>query len=392
MSDLEIGMIKEDEIEEFASLVHQIFPWYMGSSLEKRIQWIKNLGQENIIVGKENKRVVSGLALIHMGQWFGGSRVPVAGIAAMGVSPEQRGRKLGYSLLRHVLEKLHSDNIPLALLYPSTLGFYRTAGFEASGTKVTYEAYPSSIRVEHGSGVMIAVQGDAYDEIHRIYAIRAKANSGNLDRPTVLWKKILEPENKETYRYLIKNSDQVEGYIIYSQEKGGSTIRIHDVTTLTMRSALRLLTFLSDHRAQCERVIWSGAPQGPLGHLLSERRRCKVLGSAEWAVRIVDVVDAITYRGYPNGLEAELHFEIVDNLLSWNNGRLILTVSKGKPTMRKGGKGKFRVDARGLSALYTGYLTPHELQVLGHIEAERDDIDISQLIFCGNRPWMSDFF
>jgi len=170
------------------------------------------------------------------------------------------------------------------------------------------------------------------------------------------------------------------------------SIQIHDITALTKRAGLRLLTFLSNHRSIWKSIVWNGAPQDFLVHLLPEQRNCKILTSVDWTIRIIDAISALSYRGYPKELRTELHFEVIDNLLPWNNSRFIFSISDGKPNIGKGGKGKFRIDIRGLSALYTGHLTPYELRVLGYIEAEDDDIQISQLIFGENRPWMSDYF
>jgi len=82
---LEIRTIKEKEIKEFGSLLFQIFPNYFQSSLENCIQWITSLGKQNIIIARKNRKIVGGLTLIRMGQWFGGSVVPVNGIAVAGV-------------------------------------------------------------------------------------------------------------------------------------------------------------------------------------------------------------------------------------------------------------------------------------------------------------------
>ena len=78
-------------------------------------------------------------------------------------------------------------------------------------------------------------------------------------------------------------------------------------------------------------------------------------------LRIIDVVGALSKRGYPMGLDAELHLEVSDRAIASNNGKFCLRVSQGRGEVTKGGKGEFQLDVRGLAPLYTGLFTPIQL-------------------------------
>ena len=139
-------------------------------------------------------------------------------------------------------------------------------------------------------------------------------------------------------------------------------------------------------------AIVTGAGRG-LGRLYAlAEQDVKVPLRLDWVVRIVDVEKALTQRGYPLGLNAEVHLEVQDGQLPWNDGRFLLRLEDGRPTVIRGGEGRLKLDGRTLATLYTGYLTPVELRVAGRLEGSDSDLALAQLAFSGPRPWMPDIF
>src|SRR5262245_41049785 len=101
--------------------------------------WMGLLGVGNVRAVRVEGRVVAGLGLIWMGQWFGGVSVPMVGVTAVGVAPEQRGRGVGIGMLEAMLSEVRAAGVPLSALYPATQTFYQRAGYERAGQRVTYE-------------------------------------------------------------------------------------------------------------------------------------------------------------------------------------------------------------------------------------------------------------
>ncbi len=109
-------------------------------------------------------------------------------------------------------------------------------------------------------------------------------------------------------------------------------------------------------------------------------------------LRVIDVSTALEKRGYPLGMETELHLEVRDNLLPENNGKFVLAVASGRGEVTRGGKGELQLDVRGLAPLYTGLFTPLQLQLTGQMEATQIAKLSATQIFAGSQPWMPDFF
>ena len=179
--------------------------------------------------------------------------------------------------------------------------------------------------------------------------------------------------------------------MVFQQSRGADHIRVRDVTLTTRDAAIQLLRFFSDHRSIIDTFSWNGGPNDPIAFLHTEED-AEPIRTEPWMVRVVDVEKALEARGYPANLEGELHLQVEDNLLPWNNDRFQMTVSGGNGEVRKGGEGRLRIGVSGLAAMYTGHMTASELQMVGAVEGTDQQIDMANLIFSGPRPWMPDQF
>lgn len=119
--------------------------------------------------------------------------------------------------------------------------------------------------------------------------------------------------------------------------------------------------------------------------------QAKISYSKRWMLRIVDV-STLEKRGYPQGIEAELHLEIRDDLLAENNGRFVLTVANYSGEVTKGGKGELQIEISSLSPLYTGLFTPYQLQLTGQLQLTETARSLATQMLAGSSPWMPDFF
>jgi predicted acetyltransferase len=109
-------------------------------------------------------------------------------------------------------------------------------------------------------------------------------------------------------------------------------------------------------------------------------------------LRIVDVAGALSRRGYPPGLQAELHLDVHDDLLTHNTGRWQLSVAEGRAEVRPGGAGRIKLGIRELAALYTGHLSPAALQFSGALSGSDEDLALLALVFSGEPPRLTDPF
>jgi predicted acetyltransferase len=392
----EFGTISNSqEAQQLGQILSQCFNFPISLSQ----QYFDRLGLENFRFIRQGNQILGGLAIYWMGQWFGGQSIPMAGLAAVGIAPENRGSGVAAELLTQTLQQFYADGVPLSALYASTSALYRKVGYEQAGNSCIFSVPTRSIKLSQPlpSNRSLPVQRVELTDLkifHDLYRQQAKANNGNLDRNSVIWERIVKPpEDEVVHAYLIGLDSQPEGYVIFHQTQGerGYNLRVLDWVTLTPTAARRLWTFFADHRSLAEEVRWKDAVVNPFVSLLAEQSyRIKHL--ERWLVRIVNVAKALSLRGYPAGVEAELHLEVQDNLLPENNGKFVLTVSQGRGEVTKGGRGELQLDIRGLTPLFTSLLTPQQLQVIGEVTATDNALASASQIFAGSEPWMSDHF
>ena len=347
---------------------------------------------ENIRIAKRDGRPIGGMQLIPMGQWFVGRSVPMVGISAVGIEPQERARGSGTAFMSEVLRELHKQGVALSSLYAATNKVYRRCGYELAGDNFRYV-----VDTDHCDGrdrtLDVELTNDR-DTIKSLYAERSRRTSGVLDRTDWYWRnRIFEPWNRQMDAYLISGAQGAEGYVVYSRDSvpNGRSHMHADVVALTPAAARRIVAFIADHRSFNETFNWMGPAADPIAFQLSEPRR-KVKQSFPWMIRLVDVRAALSERGYPAAVDAELHLRVTDELLPGNDGSIVLRVSGGKAEVQPGGDGRIRLDVRTLAPLYTGYASATELLSIGSIDGSPDDLALADAVFAGPAPWLADAF
>lgn len=376
------------QLQKLGDILTQCF----NVSLEYWHLYARQLGQDNLRVICLGNKVLGGLGIYPMGQWFGGQRIPMHGIAGVGIAPEYRGTGAALALLTDTLKNLHQQRVPLATLYASTSHLYRRVGFEQAGTYCQYRL-PAQSLVPHDRNLPItAIDPSELGVLAQLYQQRAQQTNGNLDRHPAIWEQMLQDETS-IYSYLIGEASEPEGYVVFTHEanSGSYDINILDWVWLTPEAGQRLWTFLADHRSLAGNISWYGPPIDPIQLFLAEQTY-QILKTERWLLRIVDLPQALTLRGYPPAIEAELHLQVEDPQLPANSGRFVLQVSQGQGLVRSGGRGDLNLSIRGLAPLYTSLLTAQALKNLGVLDGSVEVVALATVLFSGPQPWLSDHF
>jgi predicted acetyltransferase len=387
---------------EYSTLAHPQDIQQIGYILEQC--FISALGGEEVyinLIGIENFRIirgleqlVGGLATLDMGQWWGGQRVSMTGIAAVAIAPEYRGSGAAIALMEHTLKELYARGVAISALYPAVQSLYRKVGYEQGGSWCIWEVATRNIQVREQPLPMDRVVSINHQVFHELYQQQARLTHGYLDRHPAIWERLIQPDEKETvYAYFIGTKEQPQGYIIFTQERtdDGEILWVKDWVLHTVAAAQTFWSFLANHRSQIQQVRWKSSAIDSLTLLLPEQT-AKIWREFRWLLRVVDVVKALEARGYPAGIQTELHLEIQDNLLTGNNGKFILSVANGRGEVTRGGRGELQLDIRELAPLYTSLFTPYHLQVAGKLDGTETAILAATQIFAGASPWMADFF
>jgi predicted acetyltransferase len=369
-----------------------------NSEPKDSIAWMEKAGHENIRLLRYGGEAVAGLMLVPMGQWFGGRSVPMSGIAGVGVPVDHRGGGHAMELMRACVEELAADGVPLSALYPSTARLYRKAGWEIAGHRYIALVPPANIGIsDHGLTVRKITEADE-PAIAEVSNKLAANNPGYLDRGQYIWNRIRSPRDMTTHRFLVERDGKVDGYVYFVQvdTKGYKyDVRLTDIAALSPEAGRRLLAVLADHGTLSEEVAFASAPHDPLLNLMPDRPwELKV--KDPWMLRIVDVAGALTARGWPAGLTAELVLDVRDDIVEANNGPWLLEIADGAAKVSKADAGAsadaLSMDVRGLAALYTGHLPPAALEQAGLLTGGQSARRLAAAAFAGPAPAMLDMF
>jgi predicted acetyltransferase len=377
------------DLKQFGWILCQCF----NAPITDESKYLNRLGIQNVRILRDRTQIIGGLGILQLGQWYGGSRVEMAGIAAVGVKPEYRGRGAALSLMYQTLKELHDREVPISVLYPATQTLYRKAGYEQAGLFCGWEVPTQAIRMKSNALPVEAIPLDS-EELPEIYQKQMPFPNGFLDRSSVIWEIRREPQNNlALYAYRFGTASQPEGYILFQQERLGDhfEIRLRDWVLLTPAAIQQCWAFLAGHRSQIEKIFWNSAPVDPLTMMLAEKD-AKIKFLDRWLTRIVNLKPALEQRGYAKHIRAELHLDIQDSLLPSNQGKFILQVEAGRGTVIAGGRGDLQMEISGLSPLYTGLFSAEQLWKCDRISGSADVLRLATELFAGAPPWMPDSF
>lgn len=358
--------------------------------------FLEREGLEPLRLLLDGGRIVAGLSMRSMAQYFGGQAVPSLAFRMVAVEPGARGRGVASALLRAALDEGKAAH-PLAMLYPATVGFYRNLGFEVAGHYMRMELPTREFPDGHAARATVRelpVREVPLDHpgLRTVYEADAAGSSGAFVRDAWLWSRLLRPivPGPDRIAYLFGSESAPEGYLVTAFEQGPNgrhgTLLVKDRAFLTARAAQRAQIFLCHHASTLSRVrLEGGVPDALLSGLANHA--FEIPYTERWMVRLLCPARALALRGYSAAVRAEVHLTLVDPGFEPDATRLILSVEGGEGHVTPGGRGDVVIDARGLSALYTGFASPADVRLQGYT----DDAEGLAAVFAGPVPALRDF-
>jgi predicted acetyltransferase len=392
MSDDAYGPLRDGDLPA----VLDILSWCFHFAVEDARAWLESSGMEHVRVHREGGAPVACLILIPMGQWVAGRAVPMTGVAAVGSAPEHRGRSAAASLMEGVVRELRQRRIPLAGLYPATRALYRRSGFELAGARYQGASRIAAIKVRASEPAVRAATDLDTAAIVALYREHAARMNGFLDRGDYVWNRVRTPRTGPPPRaYVIEGARGLEGYFYVSQRPSSVPdqvdLRVTDQVMTSGAAARRALSFIAHHWTLTDRLLVSTGPADPFALAFAEESFKSELWH-HFMLRVVDVEQALTARGYATGFEVEVELELTDDLVPDNAGRWVIAIADGHARVRRGGSGAIRLDVRGLAPLYSGHLGPAALRAAGLLDGDDRALARAALAFASQAPWMPDGF
>ena len=368
-----------------------------ASRPERRESWLASKRMDEFLGGWVGDELVATTEVMPVGQYFGGRSVPMGAVASVAVRPDHRGRGIAPRLLGLAVERMHEQGLVVSTLHPATTRFYRDLGWEIGGEFGVRRVPTASLAaLPPGEQECLRPGRSAdLDGVRECYERVAPWINGAIDRRDTRWRvDQLMLDHPQRYLYVYHADDGIDGYVVYDQHQTsrqwGFGITVHELVAADARAAVTLWRHLASHVAQVDTVTVLAMPADVLTLLLPEQV-VELVGANHWMTRVVDAAGAVAARGYPPGVRAEVHLQLVDRVAPWNDGRFVLRVEGGEGKLSPGGTGDVHLSINALASLYTGWATASVLAAAGLVHhASRRDLADLDAAFAGPRPYLFD--
>jgi len=357
--------------------------------------------QADIRLVRRGERVAGGLIYLPTGQFFGGLRVPMIGIHAVAVSPEDRGSGVGRALLSAAVAELAAGGPPIACLYPATQPLYRSVGFEQAGTFTQYRIPIAALPVGSHELPVDKLPADTTvvaEQLGPLYTRFARRQNGFVDRTAWFWRRQVDPMSGEPRTiYAVRERGAITGYANLRRRwqtdlHMSQTVLCREIIAETPAALARLVTLMADDRSLAQSIILSGPPAA-VDHMLLLEQSAAVEYQLRFMLRLLDVAAAFEARGYSPGLSLSVAFEVEDELIAGNRGHVTLAVADGRGrATRTAGPRPIAIGIRALAALYSGHLAAEELARAGLADGSADALAAATALFAGPAPWLAEIF
>ena len=383
--------------------IWEVFRTCFGAAPAERDHWLAHLDPERAMVIDGPQGEVAAMTHVRpFEQWFGGRAVPLGGYSPVGVLPQHRNRGWGRAVCEAQLPDLRERGEVIAGLFPASLAFYRSLGFECAGSYVQRRFPVGDLASIRPSRPVEVRRGTVEDlpAVHRGHAAAAPGRDGSLVRSAHWWAHLLAPDLQGVELYVVDDPTRVGEVIGYAAYRHRSVRAPYDY-------AISVFEVLSDDpdvlRALWQVVASSGtqAPEvdviGPAEDdlfLLADGASPDVVRSEiRWMLRLVDLPGAIAARGWPSTAVGRVELEVVDDQAPWNAGRWVLEVEGGQARATPGGAGTVQATIGGLSSWWAGYAPPARLARTGSLRStDAAAIQVMAELLPASPPVLPDFY
>ncbi len=362
---LDVRLVTADD--DFGAELDLMNRAFGSSDTEGRLARSRRYAAAGQLLGVfDGPALIASARYLDLRQWWRGRPVRAAGISAVKVAPEERGRGAGRLLMTELLRLTAGRGFPLSVLYPSTAGLYRSVGYELAGGQYQIVVPTRSLRAllppdaaaapaapaapaggsladgglagGGSAGAADAAAGRAglrragpaeaaemikVEESCRIAAMDCgPITYGAADLAGLV-------DDEDIYCYLAP-----DGSLAYGWNRSQDELIVYGLVAGSAATARALWSVIASHGTMVARVRAFIGPSDPVNWLLTEPD-AELSRPEPWMLRLLDPAAAIAGRGYPAGARAVVPLELTDELFPAHSGRWLLEVASGEARLSR---------------------------------------------------------
>jgi len=308
----------------------------------------------------ERGRLLGKITELPHEHWWGGRRVPSAGVSGVAVRPESRGGGVARALLGAVLSQARERGAAVSALYPTVSAVYRSAGWEVGGMLRSADLDTASLPRPRGDEGVELRPGGTEDlaAVTDLYERLAREHDGLLTRRGGFFDEA--PWQTPDAVSLASEDGVLTGALVLGRGRGygpDARLDVRQLLAVTPAAARALVGVLAGWRTVA-RTVRVPLLAGDAVSAVLPLERVTDPRTTAWMHRPVDVVRAVSARGWPAHVHGRVSFRLTDALAPWNAGSWELGISGGEGTLVPAYREPDLVlDVRGFAVLYCGVTT-----------------------------------
>jgi predicted acetyltransferase len=290
----------------------------------------------------------------------GADRLPMGGVAALAVPPENRREGYARELLAASLTEYRDREVPLAALWPFEHAFYAQFGWATASRYVNLETSPETLAFARGEreGSFVNLDPGAHDRLDSVLAAHNAGFDVTIERTEDWWRqRVFDGWERKPYVYGWERNGDLRAYVAYHIEEGdeGTRLRTVESAWVDREAHLAVLSFLADQDSQVDSVRMR-EPDARLLDVAHSPEAIDATVHIGLMLRLVDVPGALRRRSYPEGASGTVTIGVDDPLLDRNDACFRLTLDEGEARINAVEvEPDLTLGVGALSQLYVGY-------------------------------------
>ena len=298
------------------------FQWYFSRACH----------MDDVVVAEENQHIAADLHLRPYTLYLRGNSMPVDYMVGVATHPAARGRGIASKLLKNAFRISRSRGKSAVILMPSEASFYMPLGCSFYVQQWERSAAPEWLaRIgEKPEKAMTVSSPDEWHILASVYEKFTERRNGFTQRDEKTWRTFIEGQLNEGYIAVTGDETGPIGYLCYGMD--GRRLIANEMAYSSDRGRRGLYAFMAGHRGSIDWCIWYEPlddcsfyywPNGA-EHIYIENRTFPFM-----MARITDPVGVIDGLPCEKQIHGEYSFQLVDPVLSENNGIYMIRAEDG---------------------------------------------------------------
>lgn len=299
------------------------FQWYFSRVCQ----------MDDVVVAEENQHIAADLHLRPYTLNLRGNSMPVDYMVGVATHPAARGRGIASKLLKNSFRISRFRGKSAVILMPSDASFYMPLGCSFYVQQWERSAAPEWLaRIgEKPEKAMTVSSPDEWHILASVYEKFTERRNGFTQRDEKTWRTFIEGQLNEGYIAVTGDETGPTGYLCYGID--GRRLIANEMAYVSDRGRRGLYAFMAGHRESIDRCTWYEPlddcsfyywPNGA-EHTYIENRTFPFM-----MARITDPVGVIDGLPCEKQIHGEYSFQLVDPVLSENNGIYMVRAEEGE--------------------------------------------------------------